>query len=414
MPAPPDPRSLLAVALLALLLAATPVVADAASSLTEPGVDTQTDPVASLVALDNTTNQATPENVSRSEFGAADVDVAGAVGIGATRLHGRHDELTFVERLDSAAEGTAQLGVVRATIATVDSRTSTLDDRQARLFRAYSDGSLSTETFLRRFARIDAAATQQSALVDQIGTRATATPGLSLPVAVEKDLANLRARLVLLPSPITDRLAAGISGQAGTQTVYIEGAEEGLVLATADSTYRREATLRSNWAPDRDDQFTSDDGPRITAAYRFAGTLYPWLFGNAIGDPSIRGFGDTTVYLIEGDHPQGEIWTYLDGATRSVFRERQTKRPEVAPVTGTTTSTADDLAVRVETTEETGPMRVTVTRPDVDTPVDAEIAVDGHRVGRTGDDGQLWTVEPTPPARVNVTTGESDVTVLVR
>jgi len=414
MPTLPDPRTLLAVALLALLLAATPVAADAAFSPTEPDTETQVDPVASLVALDNTTNQATPETVSRREFGTADVDVAGAVGIGATQLHGRHDELTFVERLDSATEETAQLDVVRATIATVDSRTSALDDRQAQLFRAYSNDSLSTETFLRRLARIDAAAAQQSALVDQIGTRATATPGLSLSVAVEKNLANLRARLVLLPSPVTDRLAAGLSGRDGAQTVYIEGAEQGLVLATADDTYRREATLRSNWAPGQDDQFTGDDGPRITAAYRFAGTLYPWLFGNAIGDPSIRGFGDTTVYLIEGDHPQGEIWTYLDGATRSVFRERQTKRPDVVPITGTTTSTAADLAVRVETTGETGPMRVTVTRPGTDTPVDAEIAVNGHRIGRTGDDGQLWTVEPTAWARVNATTVESGVTALVR
>jgi len=408
----PEPRTLLALALLGLLLAATPVAADAASSLNETGA--QVDPLASLVALDNTTNLATPENVSRREFGAANVDVAGAVGIGATRLHGRHDSLTFVERLDGAADRSAQLDLVRETIASVEDRTSALDDRQARLFRTYSNGSISTETFLRRLARLDAAATQQSALVGQIGTQAAATPGLSLPVAVEKDLANLRARLVLLPSPITDRPAAGLAGTAETRTVYIEGADEGLVLATVNETYIREATVRSNWAPDRTDQFASDDGPRITAAYRFAGTLYPWLFANAIGDPSIRGFGDTTVYLIEGNHPQGEIWTYLDGATQSVFRERQTKRLGAVPVTGTVTSTADDLAIRVETTQDTGPMRVTITRPGTDTPVDAEIAVDGHRVGRTGEDGQLWTIEPTGVARVNATTVEGDVTVVVQ
>lgn len=408
----PDPRTLLAFALLGLLIVATPAIAGAASSPT--GTGTQVDPLASLVALDNTTNQATPENVSRREFGAPNVDVAGAVGVGATRLHGRHDSLTLVERLDSAADQTAQLDIVRGTIATAEARTAALDDRQAQLFRAYSNGSLSTETFLRRLARLEAAATQQTTLVDQIGTQAAATPGLSLPVTVEKNIANLRARLVLLPSPVTDGLAAGVSGTTEAQTIYIEGADEGLVLATVDETYTREATVRSNWDPGQPDQFTSDDGPRITAAYRFAGTLYPWLFANAIGDPSIRGFGDTTVYLIEGNHPQGEILTYLDGATQSVFRERQTKRLEAIPITQVTTNAADNLAVRVETTEDTGPMRVNVTRPGTGAPVDAEVTVDGHRVGRTGDDGHLWTIEPTGPVSVNATATEGDVTVFVR
>jgi hypothetical protein len=116
------------------------------------------------------------------------------------------------------------------------------------------------------------------------------------------------------------------------------------------------------------------------------------------------------VYLLSPTHEQGQIWSYLSGATREVFHERQTKRPELVPVTDRATNQTADRRLAVATTSPTGPLNVTLADPLTGDPVDAPVLVDGHRVGTTGPDGQLWTVQPEGRFRVTAV-GATNLTV---
>lgn len=403
------PRVPALVALLAVGLLAAGVGAGAVVSPdTAPAVD-QSEGTGAVVTLASTPNQATPGGITRRTYARTDLDVASAVSVGATRIGGRHAELTLAERLERADTPSARLAVATDTLAGIERRFDRLDDRQRSLLAAYSERGLSTRTFLRRLGTIRVAAAQERALLDRLSQRATGSTRLSLPVRTQTRIARLRGTLVALPSPVVDRVVAGITGADDSEVVYLQAATEGLVLTTVDDgVYLRQATLRTEHSPGQPNQFTS-----ITAAYERAGELYPWVFENAIGSPSLSGFGDSSVYLIEASHPQGDLRAYLDGATRSVFHETQVNAPETVPVVLTRTASTERLRLQVNATHATGPMWVTVTRPGGPnaTAVDATVRVNGQRVGTTGADGRLLTLQPAGSFRVNATAGTANVTL---
>jgi hypothetical protein len=362
-----------------------------------------------VVTLTDTPNQATPGGVTRRTYAQADLDVASAVSVGAARIGGRHAELTLDERLERAGPGPGQLGVVTDTLTGIEDRLDRLDDRQRQLLTAYGEDEVSTRTFLRRLGMVRVAAAQERALLDHVSERTAGSTSLSLPVETQTRVARLRGTLVALPTPVVDQVVDGTTGVDDPGTVYLQAASDGLVAATVDDgTYLRQATLRADRSPGEPNQFTS-----ITRAYDRAGELYPWVFENAIGSPSLSGFGDSSVYLVEASHPQGDLRAYLDGATRNVFHETQANAPEAMPVSLTRTASGDDLRLRVNATHPTGPMWVTVTRPGGAnaTAVDATVRIDGQRVGTTGSDGRLLTLQPAGSFRVNATAGPANVTL---
>ncbi len=363
----------------------------------------------SVVTLADTSNQATPSGVNRRTYAQTDLDIASAVSVGAARIGGRHAELTLDERLQRASTASDRLDVATDTLTRIESRLDRLDDRQRRLLTAYSEDDTSTRTFFRRLGMVRVAAAQERALLDRVSERAGRSTSLSLPVETQTRVARLRGRLVALPNPVVDRVIDGTTGVDDPQTVYLQAASDGLVVATVDDgTYLRQATLRPDRSLGEPNQFAS-----ITLAYDRAGKLYPWVFENAIGSPSLSGFGDSSVYLVEASHPHGDLQAYLDGATRNVFHETQANAPETVPVALTRTASTDSLRVQVNATHPTGPMWVTVTRPDEPnaTAVDAAVRINGQRVGTTGEDGRLLTLQPAGSFRLNATTGTANVTL---
>ena len=402
------PRRLLPAALfvaLALVVAVGPGVVGAAGAdvaalgPTDAAVDQRT----------NTTGQASPDSVTQRGYARADVDVAGAVSVGAARLEGRHEALTFTTRLDRAETDDERASAVNATLDDVRANLDRLDARHAQLVAAHGEGALTDDAFLRRLAVIEAAADRQRTLLGEADTRTRAAGLTSLPVSVQTRIARLQADTVVLPNPVAERTVRAVGGTGPARTLYVESGATGLVTATvADGTHHRVATLRDQRRPDAPDQFGADVG----VAFERAEELYPWLFENAIGSPSARGFGFTSVYLIQASHPQGEFRAYIDGATRTTFHEIQSKEPEAVPLTGNRTAVGDDLAVRVETTYPGGPMRVTVTRPNTGLGSEAAVRVNGQRVGTTGPGGTLVTVQPAGGFTVNATVpGASGVEV---
>jgi hypothetical protein len=367
---------------------------------------------ADLTAVPNTTNALSIGDPDRQTYARSDVDVVAAAAVSAQRLHAEHDDRVFDSRLADTDVGALEL--VRDRVDRAAVRLDALDSRYDATLRAYSNGTMGEETFLRRLTRLSAAAESATGHVQHVTTRAEESPAVSVPVSLSTRISDLQTELVTLPDPVKGRVAAGLAGQREPSIVYAGGTAGGLVLAAVEGDeFTRTATLRSALAPDQQDQFEADEGRSAVLALQRGGELYPWAYDNAIGTPQVRGFGNTAVYLIRVDHPQGSIESYLSGGSRDTFHEIQTQRAGLVPVTDTTSTVGSSLNVTVRTTTPTGPMTVTLVQPSTGAALDGTVSVDGTVVGRTGDDGRLYTVQPAGQFRVNASTGANSVAVTV-
>ncbi len=364
-----------------------------------------------LINTTESPNYASPsaEERSREEYRRVTVDVGGAVAVGTERLRGEFAQRTFDQRFDSVDDPDRRLAIVEQAIDAVGTQIDALDERQARSYTAYSDGTASAAVLLRETVRLNEAGQQQTELLQHIRERARSAPEVSTGVEFEIQLANFNGETVLLPSPIVEQIKPALTGAEESQSLYLQSGGDGLVLATmAGGEFLRQATLRGEQEQSGVDQFSLGGDARIVSAFERGEELYPWVFENAIGNPSISGFGDTPVYVITADHPQGEFVTYLDGTTTNPFREHQTKRPDAVPVTDVRTTGTERLNLTVEVTDPTGPMRVRLTNEETGSPVAGDVLVDGQHVGSTGPDGELWTIQPTGEFRLSVTTSDGE------
>jgi heat shock protein HtpX len=150
---------------------------------------------------------------------------------------------------------------------------------------------------------------------------------------------------------------------------------------------------------------------REYAADDRAAELYTWLYERQ--RPSFTYYGTSGIYELTASHPNGELTAYLDGGTTNVFYEEQTRNLEDVQTSDTATATNGTLRVTVQRSTETGPLLVTASDADTDATVDGTVTIDGQRVGETGSDGALWTVEPSGDYAVTVTSDERETTVTV-
>lgn len=407
-----------ALSALALLLAVMAMTAGAASALAadSPHSDSESPTVdgspADVTVISNATNYLAVGTPDRQTYAHSDVDVTAAAGMSAERLKRSHADRVF-DREFQSADGD-RLSLVRDRVGSAEDRLDRLDARYDTLLDAYSNGSLSRETFLRRVAQLSAETTSVEGHLQHVATRVDESPGTSLSVTLSTRISDLQTEQITLPDPVRQRVQAGLAGRDGSPIVYVGATGDSLVLATVDGEeFTRTATVRDAYAPDQPDEFEEAEGRSVVLALRRGGDLYPWAYDNAIGTPQVRGFGNTAVYLVRVEHPQGSLETYLSGGTRDAFHETQILRAGEVPVTATTSAPTDSLNVTVETTSPTGPMRVSLVQPSTGAPLDGAVRVNGEEVGRTGDDGELYTVQPAGQFRVNATTGANSAAVSV-
>lgn len=356
----------------------------------------------SLVVDENSTNYLSiaEEDVEQESYESVGVDVSAAVAADAQRLHGEYDRRAFETKYERAATAEAQSEIAEEEMLRIENRVEEIDAERAELLQAHSNGTISTDRLLYELVRLDAVASQQQVSIGTVARTVDASPDVSLPVRLEQYVTNANGELVLLPAPVEEQVMASKNGTAQRQRLFVQAGEEKLVMVTVgEDGFTRQATLRDEYVRGAPDQFDSDGEPRIVVAFQRGAELYPWLFENADGTPSIRGFGDSSIYLITAEHPHGTTESYVDGATTNVFREHHAGDPESLPVSATLTDATDEFDIRVELTRPTGPMRVTATTPEGE-PLRADITVNGEVVGTTDEDGQLWTVQPSGQFRV--------------
>ena len=398
---------LLAVALAGLLLgpvaATTPAIGAAGPDPASASVD------APVVDVDNSTNYLDIDQaaVERGDYGEASLDVGAALeseatGVGAD-LSRRSFERRYVDA-DNESERNARL---YREIDRIERRIGEIERHQQRAIERYNTGEYTADELLRELAMVGVTARQATDRIEHVEQLA----GLSLSEDLEQRMDALETRLVALRGPVRTRAVGAVTGQGPATTAYAVTSSNAVVLGTTDGRwFYRGATLPDNFAPDQPDQFVTDEDPSgITAAGDRAQELYPWAYADAA--TSLERAPGTSVYILTLDHSQGLLETYLDGATRSVFHERQTLRVDRVPTT-TTTNETGALALRVNRTHGTGPMEVTVRDPVTNATVNATVRVNGYRVGTTGADGSLWTTTPHRQVQIVAETDDETVSVM--
>lgn len=382
-------------ALVVLLLAASATVAVAAALPADRDAPADATPVVRDQV--NATNYLDIERgeVERAGYGDSSLDVGAAVQMDVERLRGDYERRAF----DAAyADSTQRTDRLRAEVDRLDARADALAARQDRVVEAYNAGELTTAQFLRELAVVDVTAREVDAQLQRLEDR----PDVLLPSALENRVFAIQTDLIPLTGEARALAAAALRGERPGGGTYVVTAERGFVVASMDGDrFVREATLPENHGPAGQDNFVTDEDPTgVNNANDRARELYPWTYANSL--PGLQ--RKATVYTVSLDHPHGSLVTYLDGASTDVFSERQTLRVDRLP-TESTANLTGSVALRVNRTYGTGPMRVAAADPVTGESLDAVVVVNGDAVGRTGADGAVWTVTPQESVRIRVYTG---------
>jgi hypothetical protein len=378
---------------------------------TPPATATQDAPdalIKPIATSPNTTNYLTlPDGGNeRTRFGNASLDLGAAVAADSARLRESFVSETAVERFRSAPNTSAKTAVLGQISRDLENRTLALRQSQRRTIQRFDDGRVSAEVVLRQLSTADARARSIERGAVRLQGIARFTPRYTTPFNITSQLNNVKQRAGLFYTDPRQGVRASLVGQRNTKRYLLKTGGSGIVLAGTDS--RREQYVRDAFIDNRFEQRGGDrfDGD-IGTALDFVQELYPWAGsdGNQRGPDSDIDSMLQSVYKVSITHKHGELLTYLDGSDAEVFMEVQQKRLPRLPVTESVseTNTTADLTLRANLTHVTGPMAVTVRDTTTDTPVDARITVDGEFVGTTGDDGEIWTIQPGERVQVEAT-----------
>lgn len=396
-------RGLLAVGLLVAALAAA--AGGGLAALSGGGAD--------VVTAENTTSYLRPAGAdgSRAWVGEPGVDASVAVTASAQRLHGRFERQAFDGRYFAAGDPAERARLFREGVDALERRVGAIAAARDDAVAAHSAGELTTGSFVRTLARVQAASARAERLRSLLQNRSilAGSPQQSF----RADLQAMQVDVASLRGPATERLVESLVGRFEGTGLYVETVGgEGLVVATLDDgTYYRDALDASQRDVGGRNQFTNGTELGIGVAYGRAAELYPWIFRANVAPGPATPYGNTSVYSITVDHSQGRLSTYLDGATENVFRETQRKRLRVVPLDHLGAGTGGGLRLSVNGTHPTGPLHVRLVGAADGDPVDGVVRVEGSRVGATGDDGELWTIQPAGPFAINATARGQSVSV---
>lgn len=352
-----------------------------------------------IVSEANSTNYLAPTvvDVTGEQYQDVSMDASSAATVAVQEIHNEHDRQTFNRRVQSAEPG-EQTTIAQQQLENITDRLDRLDQQQHDLLRRYSEDEISTASLLRELTELQTAVQGQSLLVDQAEEYAEPSNDFRIRLETIVDAVSVE-------QPVTDRVQETLVGNSDPMTVFVQSANQGLVLATVeDGVHYRQATLLDERNIGSPDQFGGNLSPEgYSEAQKRMEKLYPWAYdlpNLEIGGDSLSVY--SKIYQLGLTHPHGELTAYFDGATRNIFHENQRTPVGSMPITATVTNTTASGMVTVEGTRESGPLRVTV--EDGNQAVrDATVMIDEQRVGATGADGGLWTVQPSNGLNVSVT-----------
>jgi hypothetical protein len=122
---------------------------------------------------------------------------------------------------------------------------------------------------------------------------------------------------------------------------------------------------------------------------------YPGIF--RLGDPSATTSGTTNIVTVSG--PGRSLTAFVDSGEEAVFKEYQRIALDQYDSEAVASNTINGINVTVNRTYPGGPLRISVTDAESGEPIDLAITLSQGQaertaIGRTGEDGTLWTISP--------------------
>jgi len=398
------PLPAVGVILLVVVSVAAPVAGFAPPAQTADG----SDQLPQITVVDNTTNHlAIPASDVRSTtYNRSSLDIGVAVAAGSRDLRSDYATTNFERQFFQQDSEAARDRLVDETLTDIETQRTSLERRNRIAIQQYASDAITATEFLRQRALIDAESRQLTDRLERVRTAAGTAPDYSLSPEQRFRLENNRGVLRTYRGPISQRVSAETAGTTEPNAVYVEASSEGYMLSTvSDGQYARETYLGQDRDRTATDQFAQTDDP-LGAVNTRAENLYPWLYSEQY--PSVQAYGRSAIYQIQADHPNGQLTAYLDGGTTNVFYETQHLELTTVDRSEVATNVNGSVRVRVQQSFESGPLLVTVTDNSTGSTADATVRINGKRIGTTGADGALWTVEPRGEYTVTATTQDGD------
>lgn len=334
----------------------------------------------------------------RTGYGTPEPDLSASVATDDGELESGYGIHWYVYRIERADNASERQRLIAETLDHAERRLRQLREQEADAIRSYHEGTATTRTLLRELARIDAeAAIVRRGLEDLSGYDAI---GRQLQVKIQDTQRGLES----LEGPTRKRVRANLNGERTGLVVHVTASSNGVVVETvADGEYVREAVRLDHYA-------AGSDGEPIDIEERML-ALYPDSF-----DPGQYRWGwsqtnEPQLYSVFFIPPTGSVNVYLDSETDQRYRERQTLQVSELPTERVASKTGGGITVTVERVDGDNPVLVNVSA--VGRSVDAVVRIDDRRVGRTGQDGQLWTVGPSQDYTITVVGPSETVNVTV-
>ena len=333
------------------------------------------------------------------------LDAGIAVGFGTNVSAMRMETLALRETVETAPTADARSQEILQGTNEVEQRAVTLRTRYRTAVASYAAGDISATELLVELATVRAKA---NALADRIRVLvelAEATEGFSLESG---RVQPLLFDLDTFGGPVTDRAVAVIRGGEDRARFYVAASGSNVVLTTVtDGEYVREAYLATH---------RELDGSTIqpAAARNVTARSYPEIWA---ARTSTSGAGEGGTFVYEVVYPTGRLTAFVDGGTERVFKEYQHVNLSAFSSGPVVNDTQNGLTLSVNRTYAGGPLRVSVVDADTGEAVNATVRLgsggDSDSVGRTGDDGVLWTLSPRGQYYVTaVETGTTNAVII--
>lgn len=313
-------------------------------------------------------------------------------------------ETAAVERYVTApdAEDERSRRIIEA-FSTVEQEVITLRSRQQAAITAFNDGELSPEAFVVELATIAAKADALEARVGMLSSKADEIDGFSLSRA-DSVTYELRA----FGGPVRERAVAAIRGEAPRTLFFVTTGPEGYELTTiSDGVYLREAYRGAVRDADASASIDASDAINVTQQ------SYPEIVADSDTSATVSGM---TAIVVQ-NYGEASLTAFVDSESERVFKEYQ-RQPLASFASGPNASNVlNGLRITVNRTYPGGPMRVHVADAETGEPVNLTITLSqgpsrGIDIGRTGDDGTLWTLSPRGRFTVTAVGEETAATFL--
>lgn len=347
-----------------------------------------------------------PNQPNRTDIHRESVSLGPGVELASRETSYRLSSYAATERIESIEDPTDRQRRILNELNAIEQRSIGLKNEQRRIAAAYTRGAVGARELLIALARLDSEARSLERRRDQIAELAKETPDFSVDSgrldALERDLETYTG-------PVRRHAAAVLRGRAPATRFYVSTTPDGVVLSTiVDDEY-----VRESYRGDLRDL----SGPRLSPeeALNVTERAYPGVWDSR-RDTEVVGSGQS--YAVRITYGRGELSAFVASGSRKVFKAFQRRPLSTMESAAAVTDRRDGLELTVNRSYPGGPMRIRLTGARSDDPVDANVTVglegsESTLVGRTGGNGELWTLTPGDRFTVTAIRGNSVVFVTI-